>query len=590
MIRNIRNNIQLIVHHWVFWLVLITGVAILIRSLPAYLDPAWGCDYGIYYGLTNSFISTNNIINPYSGWGSSYQYFPVLYTFTGVMHWITGIEIFSLMPKIAPILGGLTIPILYFIAYEIVRNKKVALLSAALLSVATFHVYQTSHAAPMTIGHFFMMLSIYFFIKTLSKKKYLLPLMASTGLLILSHHFTTYFYLISITFIVFANIFNKEKKEANSRIALAYLLATSSAVFLYWALVATPVYYGFMSGKLFFQPIHIVGMFYLFVLGGYFILSRIQKRRGTIENICLVSLTGQHKRIVTYLLLLITASAIAAFYGIPGMTVRLTPLAIAFSIPMLLLVSFSFVGLSLLKNIRRGILIKGWILGILLSLFYSLINPDFFPDRHLEYLIVPLCISAAYTIKEMYNEVHTTNIRSIFQPFFHHHSKIHKNRVIIVSTISVMCIANMMAAYPSVEVLNIMDERVTEPCVNTFEWMKGNLTEGIIASDHRLSNLIWAEGFNITFSETNTTWTSHNYSECADELYVLNISYIVIDDIMRDNVVFIGNGISYHMTNESYDKFSDDPFKLIYRNASFTDTGEEDHWVEIYMFNNRKID
>jgi hypothetical protein len=114
--------------------------------------------------------------------------------------------------------------------------------------------------------------------------------------------------------------------------------------------------------------------------------------------------------------------------------------------------------------------------------------------------------------------------------------------------------------------------------------MQGNLTEGIVASDHRLSNIIWAAGFNITQSETNTTWTGENLSACINEMNRLNISYIVIDDIMRENVVFIGNAISFYMTNESYDKFSEDPFELLYRNASYTEEGEENHWVEIYQF------
>ena len=590
MMRNLSGNVRFVLHHWGFWLLVITGIAILIRSLPAYLNPAWGCDYGIYYGLTNSFISTKDFINPYTGWGNSYQYFPVLYTITGIVHWITGIETFSLMPKIAPVLGGLTVPILYFIAYELLKNKKVALLAAALLSVATFHVYQTSHAAPMTIGHFFMMISVYFFIKALSKRRYFLPLIVSTGLLILSHHFTTYFYLISITFILYANIFNKEKKEVNSKIALAYLLGASTTAFLYWAIIATPVFNSFMTGRMFLQPTQLVGVFYLFVVLGYFVLSNIQKRMVNRSEIHQMSPSKQHKRIVTYLLLLIVASIIAAFYGIPGMTVRLTPLAVLFSIPMLLLVSFSFVGISLLKNSRKEVLIKGWIFGILLSFVYSLSNPKFFPDRHLEYLIVPLCISAAVAIKEIYDEVHTANIKSFVQPFFQPSLNIHKKRVLIISIIGLMCVANMMATYPSVEVLNVMDERVTEPCVNALEWMKGNLTTAVVASDHRLSNLLWAEGYNITFSKTNTTWTAANYTACEEELRSLNISYIVIDDIMRENVVFIGNGISYHMTNESYDKFSEEPFELIYRNASYTDTGEEKHWVEVYRYNTSTIE
>ena len=166
-----------IVKSWLFWLIVVTVIAIVIRSIPAWTNAAWGSDFGIYYGLTNSFVETGDLYNPYDGWGSSYQYFPVLYAITGIAHWITGIDVLVLMPKIAPIFGGLTVLIFYFIVYNLVKRRDVALLSAAFLSVASFHVYQTSHAAPLTMGHFFMLLSLYFFVKYIKNAKYLFPLL-----------------------------------------------------------------------------------------------------------------------------------------------------------------------------------------------------------------------------------------------------------------------------------------------------------------------------------------------------------------------------------------------------------------------------
>jgi hypothetical protein len=166
-VKQLFSNTVFKKHQWFLPLILVTAVAILLRALPSLINAAWGVDFGIYYGLTNSFVETKSLINPYNGWGSSYQYFPVLYAITGSIHFITGIDTIQLLPKIAPIFGGLTIPLLYFIVYELFKDRNIALISSALLSTATFHVYQTSHAAPLTIGHFFMMISIYFFINSL---------------------------------------------------------------------------------------------------------------------------------------------------------------------------------------------------------------------------------------------------------------------------------------------------------------------------------------------------------------------------------------------------------------------------------------
>ena len=279
--QKIKQKNKDIINHWFLYLIIITSVAILIRSIPAYLNAAWGNDFGIYYGLTNSFIETKSIINSYDGWGNSYQYFPVLYMITGITHWITGIQVFSLLPKIAPIFGGLTVFILYFIAYELFQDRFIALLSSILLSVATFHVYQTSHAAPLTIGHFFMLLSIYFFIKYRDNKKMFLPLILSTVLLILSHHFTTYFYLISIIFILFADMLsNKNFKHYH---LLIYIILASSLAFSYWVFIATPVFYNFMS-KLFISPIGVVVLYYLLLFVGYLLTILLRQRNFSIFN------------------------------------------------------------------------------------------------------------------------------------------------------------------------------------------------------------------------------------------------------------------------------------------------------------------
>ena len=117
-------NLRELTSNWVFWLIIITIAAVIIRSIPAWTNAAWGCDFGIYLGLTKSFVESGELYNPYYGWGGSYQYFPVLYAITGLAHWITSIDVLVLMPKIAPIFGGLTVLIFYFLVYELIKDKK----------------------------------------------------------------------------------------------------------------------------------------------------------------------------------------------------------------------------------------------------------------------------------------------------------------------------------------------------------------------------------------------------------------------------------------------------------------------------------
>ncbi len=37
-----------LIRNWVFWVIIITIAAIIIRSIPAWTNAAWGCDFGIY--------------------------------------------------------------------------------------------------------------------------------------------------------------------------------------------------------------------------------------------------------------------------------------------------------------------------------------------------------------------------------------------------------------------------------------------------------------------------------------------------------------------------------------------------------------
>ena len=85
------------------------AVAIVLRSIPAWIYAGWGSDLGIYYGLTTSVINNGALFPSYTGWGQSYEHFPVLYAVTAVPHLLTGSEPFWLMTKVAPVFGGLSV-------------------------------------------------------------------------------------------------------------------------------------------------------------------------------------------------------------------------------------------------------------------------------------------------------------------------------------------------------------------------------------------------------------------------------------------------------------------------------------------------
>jgi len=608
LLLDIISRLSRIARSWIFWLLIITGIAIILRSLPAWTNAAWGCDFGIYYGLTNSFIETGDLFNPYIGWGNSYQYFPVLYAITGIAHMITGIDVLVLMPKLAPIFGGLSILIFYFLVYELIKDKRVALLSSAFLAVLPFHVYQTSHASPLTMGHFFMMISLFLFVKYRQDIRYVIPLLMSTILLIMSHHFTTYFYLISLIFIVFIENASRKNWTTHIRYDTVYILIASGLIFSYWALVATPVFqtfmnYGIKIGGIYLGSSFIVPMFYLlfFTLFGIVWLKRkfnlfYIRKEPTVKS-CVY-------RFFLTIIICLSAMLVFLFVKLPWTNFSFTPLSIVYSIPLLIVFGFGVAGWRYLRFVKNGNFVKGWILAILLSFIYALVTHSgaLYPHRHLEYIMVPLSIIAVFGVKGIFSNkelnsvsIFSRKIKNFQVPWNSIAGKsrlVHKRQMLYILFIIALVTTNAVSIYPSHIALNASYEAITHENLSVNEWIKENLDENetVTCSDHRLARMVEAIGFKTTIDEALHIWDSENLSDYIDELYgedknYSRITHILIDDIMRERVVHVGFGKIVYMTNESYDKFQNEPFNLVYRNATMNDNFEEIHWTEIYEVN-----
>jgi len=608
------SKLKKLTKNWVFWLIVITALAIFIRSIPAWTNAAWGCDFGIYYGLTNSLVKTGDLFNPYYGWGSSYQYFPVLYAVTGIGHWITGIDTLALMSKIAPIFGGLSVLIFYFVVYELIGDRKIAILSSLFLAVLPFHVYQTSHAAPLTMGHFFMMLSLYLFIKYRQDARYLVPLFISTILLIMSHHLTTYFYLISLIFIVFFENASIKEWTLHVKKDVIYILLTSGLVFSYWAFIATPVFESFMKSGVKIGPLqlgsnHLLVLFYamFFLSFGVIWLKRRynlfweRKEPSTRSSIVKFSIT---------LTICFILMGVFSIIKMPWTNFSFTPLSIIYSIPLIIMFGFGVAGFRYTRFIKNGGFVRGWLLAILVSLIYGTVTNSgvILPDRHFEYMMAPLSIIAVYGIGSIFLNVDheslskrwSRGILHVHKPRFNLHEKtriVQKRQIVYMFVIVLLVTANAVSVYPSHVSLNVAYEGITNEDMAAIDWMDKNLDKNtsIIASDHRLARMTEAMGFNTTIDEAISIWVAKNLTGCIDEICGIEknyskITHILIDDIMKDVVVHVGEEETVYMTNETsqeaYEKFSKQPFELLYRNETIDpNTKMATHWAEVYQVN-----
>lgn len=579
---------------WLFWLCIITGIAIVVRSIPAWINAAWGGDFGIYYGLTTRFVENQQIFNEYDGWGGMYNYFPVLYVFSALGHWITGVDLLWLMPKIAPIFGGLTVLIFYFIVYDLTKRRDLALVSSLLLAVIPFHVYQTSHAAPLTMGHFFMILTIYLFLKMMNEKKYLIPLFISTVFLIMSHHLTTYFFLITIFFIVVIKSIHVDLR--NMYHDVFYVTSASILAFSYWMFVATPVFSTFMKTGLSISSYLVILLFYVSLFGLLFGMKALKKNTPTwvhaLKKKCTFDPASSRKRALLYFIagfiFILSAEIVFLFVNFPVNGARMRPLSIIYSIPMLLFIGFGCLGVEYLKKVENRWFFQAWLCAILCSFIYSLVtmNTTLFPDRHVEYLTVPACLFAAVGVFYFFrNREHRVPL------FFKKHLPYPSIQLLFILVVCGLVFSNAVAVYPVYRSLEWMDESISNETANALEWMSNNLnrTTSLVATDLRLSKMIWAKGINATYEQTNETWTCDTWIGCIQDLYDEKnqrvVTHVLIDTVMLDVSVNIRVLQSVYMTNESYLKFSQEPFELIYRNATVNRDNQETRWAEVYRIN-----
>jgi hypothetical protein len=281
---------------------------------------------------------------------------------------------------------------------------------------------------------------------------------------------------------------------------------------------------------------------------------------------------------------ILSAEIIFLFVNFPVSGIRMKPLSILYSIPMLLFIGFGCLGVEYLKEVKNRWFFQAWLCAILSSFIYSLVtvNTTLFPDRHVEYLTVPACLFAAvgvlYFFRYREHKVSLSLKKQLSSPSI---------QVLFALVVFGLVFSNAVAVYPVYTSLEWMDESIPNETANTIDWIQNNLDRNttMVATDLRLSKMMWADGINATFEGTNSAWTCDTWVGCVADFDAKEshprVTHVLIDDVMRGMSVNVRVLQSVYMTNESYLKFKQEPFQLVYRNATVNQDNEEVHWAFI---------
>jgi hypothetical protein len=276
----------------------------------------------------------------------------------------------------------------------------------------------------------------------------------------------------------------------------------------------------------------------------------------------------------------------------------------------LVIISLGVAGFSYTWRTKNGLFICGWLMAVMISFIFAILssNTVLLPHRHIEYTMAPLAIIAVFGFGGIFKDPKFKKLKINKDLFRKKLTKKHfitgKNPILQIIIIFIIIVSLSATPYLAHKTLKASDERITSQNIAVFEWMSENLDKNIsmIASDHRLARMAEAYDFNTTEDETEEIWESETLSEYIHELFGIGkdhdrVTHIIIDNIMKYDVVHVHFGEIRYMINESredetmyaaYDKFLEQPFNLIYRNESLDldpITLEPLQWTEIYEVN-----
>jgi len=535
-------------------------LAVVIRLYPLRTHALWGSDSGEYYYLSEELYENGRIdALSYPGWGKTYPYFPGMFT---VVVWVAkafGISLLSSLRYTVPVFASLSVIILYFISMEIFHDRRISILSALILSVTVAHALVTSHpmpgslADPLWLGCILLLLISY-------RDKRALPLLYLTTIaLIVTHHLTVYFLIISLLIGIAAREVIHPEWSEKLRIELPYTIFLISATFIFWFLftnfpehVLSTAIEGVQSYAYIFLAYFAIVLLAMVV---YALKGKIFRKLSYPDSYNLI------KRYAVLILVLFVILAIVSITSVPGTNMDVGMDALLWYLPALLLFLFFIVGTRFVHFYDNGSFIYGWAIAIALSFLFGTVTKShaLIPYRHAQYIAPAIALLAALGIVKLYDLLNKRRRSAL---------------TISVSALLVLC---TITAYPPTSATGGFNEGITHKDLEAALWMRDNVpANSVVASDHRLSSTIFG------FAKLMCTWDSaydilhaESYEDASPQLKSCDtpagrkgIDYVVIDRVMlNDGVALLQWDNAEPMSERAFEKFFEEPFELVYENG-----------------------
>ncbi len=563
-------------------------------ALEPYLSFAlFGSDTGEYYRLTADLIGSGTLPHgaAYTGWGSAYPDFPGIYLLAGAGAGALGIDAFSALTVILPVVAVLSVLPLFLLFRRIYPHDGTALLGAALATVAMPRLYSIAHPAPLALGDFLCVAALWLLFESRRDRRWFVPLALVSGSLIVTHHLSSYFFAVSAGGgILFLELWRPGLYSRRFPLReLAFLAAFLTATFTFWFYGTTE----FVSKVLLeslgsyswvgFAAFEAVGLLAVLAIG---LLIRWRRRPARARRpwVGLPTDRSLVRDAVAITAIAFTLIALVTVVPVPGTGQVTTFAAILWFSPLFLYGIFCAGSRRQPRSARLGPFALTWtgalgvsagamillsaVGGVTGSTALSNLSGTISPSRHVEYLLIPIGLLVAVGFARLASRAGDREGRRAF--------------LAVVTGAVVLVAVNAAIVYPPPSDFGNFQEGLTTGDAAIWLWVGiAAPPTWAVASDHRLSSMVFGfDGNPATWVTTPALFNGKNASDwpaAAAELRLAMapndanlhpIDLVAVDSVMSQGVALDPAQLAEPLSAAAIAWLGGLPFVVLYENGA----------------------
>ena len=555
------------------WLTALALALVFVALDPLLSFPVFGSDTGEYYRLTAALVRTGHLpLASYSGWGSAYQDFPGIFILAAATSQSLGVDPLSALQTSIPVVSVLSVAPLFLLFRRLFGHESIALLGAGLATVIMPRMFSLAHPAPVALGDFLVVGALWMFVEGRRDRRWYLPLSIAAAALIVTHHLSSYFFLLSALggLLLLELIAPRRWSRRFPARELAFLGAFSVGLLVYWFDYAS-AFRPIIASGLGVPPVPALAVMLTGLLGAILVVGALVRwrralpRRRAIRPVRLPT----DRTLATDFAILFGGTVVGVtallLSPLPGASHTTSVAAVAFFLPLLLLIGLGAGSRRLVLAQRLGPFALTWLAVIGLSTMAGWASQSqvILPNRHVEYLLIPVGLLAAAGIGRL---VARWGDRS------------GRRGIAAGIAVAVLILAgNAAIAYPPPEFLGGFEEGLTNGDAALWMWAGIGLpTNATVASDHRVSSMIFGfDGNPATWDSTPALFTGSDrasaFAELAGSLAphgaLRPVDAVAVDQAMIDGVALDPGGAAYPLSDAARSWLAAAPFVPIYENG-----------------------